>query len=153
MGIEVAIAGLVIAAVGTAAQADAAQDAAKAQEEQQEAAGAVTRQKIIEERRANFRKRRIAAARIRQGAENTGTGGSSAEAGALASLATQGAAFRGGLTARTEAGKVISAAVSDERAAGIQGQLGAATTQLGLSIFSAGLGGFGAPGPPNPAGA
>ena len=81
-----AIAAAVTAVVGTTASAVASKKAAEETQETQEASAFEARQVAT---RRRVRERRIAEARIRQSAANTGVGGSSGEAGALSSIATQ----------------------------------------------------------------
>ena len=140
MGVGVALAGLALAGIGTAVQVKSAKDAAEEQEEIQDQQAALAAQKRIEERRVANRKKRIAQARIRQSAENTGTGGSSAESGALSSLSTQSAAERSGIFVREQGEQAISQAQQGLADANLQGQFGKAGTNLGLSLFKAGGG-------------
>ena len=116
-------------------QHEAAKDAAEAQEDAENAASALQKQKQIEQRREAFRKRRIAAARIEQGAENTGVGTSSAKAGSLGSLSTQAAAFRGSINASDKAGDAIAEARGDARDASIDQTIGEGVSSIGMSIF------------------
>ena len=81
-----AIAAAVISTVGVAVSVEANADAAEDQQRIQEASNFEARQTAT---RRKVRERRIAEARLRQSAANTGVGGSSGEAGAISSIATQ----------------------------------------------------------------
>ena len=81
-----AIAAAVTATAGTVVSAVAQKDAAEDQQRIQEASNFEARQTAT---RRKVRERRIAEARLRQSAANTGVGGSSGEAGAISSIATQ----------------------------------------------------------------
>lgn len=95
MGIELAISGAALAlgaistAVNVGAAASASADRAKAFAAQTEANNVAVAQQTNNaayDRRARIREERVRMASMEQGAENSGTGGSSAEAGALGSL-------------------------------------------------------------------
>jgi hypothetical protein len=94
MGLEViaAIAAVVGTVSSISSQMDAKKAAGRSAEEQRKAQNeqrAVASRQAAEEKRKQVREERVRRAKILQGAENTGTEGSSGEAGALGSLATQ----------------------------------------------------------------
>jgi hypothetical protein len=86
-GFEIAaIVSMVVGSTATVMSTQASQEAAEDQQEQQEAQAFEQRQAATRKR---VRERRIQEARIRQAGENQGVSGSSGEAGALGSLASQ----------------------------------------------------------------
>jgi hypothetical protein len=102
MGLEAATV-LAISAATTAATATAqaviANEAAEDEQDIAQAQAAANKTREIEKRRRDVRQRRIAAARVRQAEASSGISGSSAAAGALGSLSTQGAVTTGQSTA------------------------------------------------------
>lgn len=138
MGAAAPIIGIALAVAGTAYQVKTASDAADEQEEirrQQQAAEAQAR---IAERRAANRRARIARARILQASQNSGAGGSSAEAGASGSIGTQAAAERTGMNVRENASRAIASSNQRLSELSVQGQIGGAVTNMGTSIFAMG---------------
>ena len=88
MGTEVAIAGLIISAAGTAVTVVNQQKQADIQEEQQAQQGASQDVASIEQRRRQIREQKVRQSQIEQSAINTGTSGSSGAGGASGALAT-----------------------------------------------------------------
>lgn len=85
----VAAVGLLVNASGqekAKIEADKAADAARHSQEEQRS---VVASQQASDRRAQVREERVRRARIMQGSENSGTAGSSSEAGAVGSIATQ----------------------------------------------------------------
>ena len=86
MAVIWAAAAIAISAVGTGVSVVTNKRAAEETQKVQAASDFEARQTAT---RRRVRERRIAEARLRQGAATTGTGGSSGEAGALSSISTQ----------------------------------------------------------------
>jgi hypothetical protein len=85
----VAVVGAISGASAQEKQKQAADKAADAQRGAQNEQKAVVASQQASDRRALVREERVRRARIMQGAENSGTSGSSSEAGAVGSIATQ----------------------------------------------------------------
>jgi hypothetical protein len=137
MGTGVVIASLVLSAVGTIGSVVSARQAADEQKDIAEQQAAMDKQKRIEERRAEFRRRRIAAARVAQGSENTGTSGSSGEVGALGSLNTQGSATTAGIRTREVASKRIFSSQTQIAELNAQASIFNSVADIGGSLFMA----------------
>lgn len=85
----VAVVGAISGASAQEKQKQAADKAADAQRGAQSEQRALVASQQAADRRAQVREERVRRARIMQGAENSGTAGSSSEAGALGSISTQ----------------------------------------------------------------
>lgn len=139
MGLTAAAIGFAVA--GTAYSVDQNNKAAKRQERAQEIQQS---QQISEQRQANVqgeRKRRIAAARLQQSAENTGVAGSSGVFNALSGGQTtqaQGMAFG---SQRAQTAGAVGSQLSEARSYQTNAQIGQGVAQLGSTIFSS-QGGF-----------
>lgn len=115
----------------------------KAQEQAQKEQKAQNFAAQADEQRQKIREERIRRARIQQAAENTGTGGSSGESGALGSLSTQlgvnlgvnsDAVARGGRISQLS--QSAANAVSNAQMASQISQWAPTTVRLGDSIFA-----------------
>lgn len=150
----VAIAGLALAAAGTAMsysqQRRAAANQARAEEEQRKAQqeeSASRASQAAAERRQQIRDQRIRRGQIEQAAANTGTQDSSGEGGALGSLSTQLSANLGMNEAGFQRGQRISVfnqnaanAMGDARVNQARAGMFQQVSQLGGAMFSAGGG-------------
>ena len=152
MGIEVAIAAAVVAVAGTVAQGVEARKQGKQQEKIAGQQGAVEKAEQIQNRRTAVRKARLARARIEQAGENTGTGGSSIEAGVLGGTATQLAQQRSDVRTSASASRGIQRAGKRIGESQLRGTIFQGITDIASTVFAASVGGAGSPdpGPPNP---
>lgn len=143
MGIETIIA-LVSLAVGTASfavQQEAARDTRRAQSKMQAEQKAERAAQAARERRTQIREERVRRARILQAGENTGTEGSSGEAGALGSLSTNlgvNLGFNEGAINRANNIGLFQQSAADAQG---RGQLAEGLFNLSMSAFGA-SGGF-----------
>jgi len=96
---------------------------------------ATQKAQVIQRRRRDFRKRRIAAARIRQSGEVTGTAGSSGETGALGGLATGAASFRAGERTTANANRQITRSSETIQSARTTNSLFQSAIRTGSTIF------------------
>ena len=139
----VAIAAVAAAGASAAVGNQTRKDAAGARGRAENATAAQRAAEAANEKRKLIREERVKRARILQAGENTGTGESSGEFGALGGMATQlgnSLGFNAGtlMRGRQAAGDLASAFKSDQ-----EGQKAAATGAIAMSIFSA-AGGFSA---------
>ncbi len=141
MGIEVAIAAAVVAVAGTVAQGVEGRKQAKQQEKIAGQTGAVEKAKQIQNRRTAVRKARLARARIEQAGENTGTAGSSIEAGALGGQATQLAQQRSDVRTSASATRGIQRAGKRIGESQIRGTIFQGITDVASTVFAASVGG------------
>lgn len=88
MGAEVAVAGLIISAAGTAVSVVNQRKQAGIQKEQQAQQSASQDVASMEQRRRQIREQKVRQAQIEQASVNTGTEGSSGSGGAAGALAT-----------------------------------------------------------------
>jgi formylmethanofuran dehydrogenase subunit A len=135
MGAAAPVIGLALAAIGTVQSMKIASDAAEENKKIQNQQAAVSAQKRNEERRKLARERRIARAKILQQSENSGTGGSSAEAGAVSNIQTQSAAGRQSIFTSETAEKAITKSRNKLADLNVDSQVAGAVTNLGTSIF------------------
>jgi hypothetical protein len=139
----VAIAAVVAAGASAVVGNQTRKDAAGARGRAENATAAQRAAEAANEKRKLIREGRVKKARILQASENTGTGDSSGEFGALGGMSTQlgtNLGFNAGtlMRGRQAAGDLASAFKSDQ-----EGQKAAATGAIASSIFSA-AGGFSA---------
>ncbi len=140
MGLEVATVALIAAAVsatGTVAQGVEARKQGKQQEKIQGQLRAVAKAQEIQQRRTAVRKARIARARIEQAGENTGTGGSSVEAGAVGAISTNLAAQESGLRTSSSASTGIAKASKRIGESQLRGTIFQGVTEIANTVFAA----------------
>jgi len=143
MGIDPASLGLIVSAVSGVygvSQNIAARKDQKAIKREQAAAN---KGQELEERRKQIREERVKRARILQASENTGTSGSSGEAGAIGNLSTNLGSNLGSNLSAVERGGTISdlsqSAANHQgnaQLAGAVGSLANTGLKLGGSIFA-----------------
>lgn len=143
MGLGVAIASLIMTAVATVKQQEAASDARKEQKKQRQEQQAVNAEQAAREKRQQIREERIRRAQILQASENTGVAGSSGEMGATGNLSTQLSANLGFTSGQQRHASNMSIFQQKEADALGRGQMWAGVGNISSSIFSA-SGGFGA---------
>ena len=136
MGVEVAVAGLVLSAIGTAGQMMAAKKTADQQEEIAGQQAASAAQRRIEEKRTAFRRRRLAAANIANNSAVAGVSGSSAESGAISSLGVQGAAERAGFDVQKIAEQSISKSQTKIADLNVQSSIFGSVGSIGNSMYA-----------------
>lgn len=137
IGIVAAVAAGASAVVGNQTRKDAAGARGRAEN----ATAAQRAQEAANEKRRLIREERVKRARILQAGENTGTGESSGEFGALGGMATQlgsNLGFNAGTLMRgRQAGADLASAFKSDQ----EGQKAAATGAIASSVFSS-VGGF-----------
>lgn len=138
MAVGLGVASLVLTAASSYVSYRSGKKANEAQKEGQAIDRASQEAEAIRQRRQVARKARVMRATMIQAGENTGTGGSSAESGSIASLATrQGSASAqlsyGQLTANAISGKMQEAADAQ-----FKGQVQSAILNLGAQGASMG---------------
>lgn len=137
----VAIAGLALATYSAVEASDQRREAKRTGERIQSESRADNAAKAAQERRQQIREERVRRARILQAGENTGTGGSSGEFGALGGLATALSSNIGSNLGSLQRANNISI-FGQQQASAISNMQGAQDLySLGGSIFGA-AGGF-----------
>lgn len=127
--------------VGTAISVDASRKSAKVQEEQGKVQGASQKIEDASRLRKQAREARVQRSRILAQSEATGSGGSSREGGALASLGTQLDANKGRVAGQAKTADIMTGLNADLAGAQVQGAVGGVVAGIGMSGFQA-QGGF-----------
>lgn len=135
MATGIAIAGLIVSAIGTYKSIEAQGEAASARRRAATASEKQRQLQAQEQRRQKAREERVRRAQLLQASALTGTIGSSGEAGALGSINTQfqaGSAFANNLVSL---GTVGSQALQSAQQSDIQASIFGTTAGLGFSAF------------------
>lgn len=131
----------IAAVVGTAVSIDAANKSASAQKERNKVTNATQKAEDARNIRQQAREERIRRAEILQASESTGASGSSAEAGAVASLGVQVAENKARVSGQQLAAQGIGQTNQAIADAQVQSQLGQSITSISSQAFSE-AGGF-----------
>jgi hypothetical protein len=131
----------IAAVVGTAVSIDAANKSAAAQKERNKVTNATQKAEDARNIRQQAREERIRRAEILQASESTGASGSSAEAGAVASLGVQVAENKARVSGQQLAAQGIGQSNQAIADAQVQSQLGQSITSISSQAFSE-AGGF-----------
>lgn len=143
MGIETAaaVATAVIAGASAYEQNRRGKKAAEAEEDAQAVAKAEQQAQQMEKTRAQIREERVRRSQIMQSSANTGTAGSSAEAGSVSSLGTQLGANVGSMTRQANSANAITnfqQEAADQRAKGAQAAAFGEFASGAVDLFSVG---------------
>lgn len=136
MGVEVAVAGLIVSAAGATAQYVQAEKRADIEKESREVQGAQQDVNQIEARRRQVREQRVRQAQIEQASVNTGVGGSSGEAGAIGALATNVMSNVAINAGQTRTASVLGGLAQQSADTQTTSALWGAAGQLGSQVFS-----------------
>ena len=143
MGIETAavVVTAVIAGASAYEQRRQSKKAAEKEEDAQAVAKAEQQAQQMEKTRAQIREERVRRSQIMQSSANTGTAGSSSEAGAVSSLGTQLGANIGSMTRQANSANAISSFqqdAADARAKGAQAAAFGEFASGAVDLFSVG---------------
>ena len=139
MGVEVAIASLVVSTISSVEQHQQASNVADEREEQVAIRGAEEEVRLAGQRRRNTRERLVREARIRQSAANTGTTGSSGELGSLSILSTNVAANAANVNRGVLTSGALTASAQSEANSIFRSQIAGAVGGIANNVFSTAL--------------
>lgn len=139
MGVELAIASLIVTTAASANQAIESRKQGKLQKEARAVQSAEEGARLSRQKRRELRARRVSQARLAQSSVNTGVSGSSGELGAISSLSTNVAENRANIARQLTVSDSLSSVAQKTADSVSRSQISGAVGSISSSLFSTSL--------------